>query len=144
MSSGMIEIFLVEDNEGDVFLARKAFEKMTKPYRITVANDGETALRMLRKEGEYQEIPHPHIIFLDINLPGRDGKRVLLDIKNDENLRRVPVVVLSSSKSDQDVFQVYNDLASAYICKPNTIDDYRNIVSSVEAFWFGHCILPKR
>ncbi len=137
-------IFLVEDNEGDVFLARKAFEKLTRPYRITVANDGETALRMLKKEGTYRETPHPHIIFLDINLPGKDGKRVLLDIKNDENLRRVPVIILSSSKSEQDVVQVYNDLASAYICKPDTIEDFRNIVSAVDIFWFGHCILPKQ
>ncbi len=144
MSGDVIEIFLVEDNDGDVFLARKAFEKLTRPYRITVANDGETALRMLRKEGEYQETPHPHLIFLDINLPGKDGKRVLLDIKNDENLRRVPVIVLSSSKAEHDILQVYNDLASAYICKPNTIDDFRNIVAAVDTFWFGHCILPKR
>ncbi len=142
--SQVFEIFLIEDNDGDVFLARKAFEKLSKPYRITVANDGDTALQMLRKEGDYQESPHPHVIFLDINLPGKDGKQILLEIKRDETLRRVPVIVLSSSKSEQDVLQVYNDLATAYICKPDTIDDYRNIVAAVDGFWFTHCILPRK
>lgn len=144
MINGIVEIFLIEDNDGDVFLTRKAFEKLSRPYRITVANDGETAIRMLRRQDEYKEVPLPHLILLDINLPCRDGKQVLLDIKSDENLRRVPIIVLSSSKADHDVFQVYNDLASAYIAKPETLDDFRNIIASIDEFWFKHCILARK
>jgi len=144
MADDIIEIFMIEDNEGDVFLARKAFEHLSRLYRITVANDGETALKMLRKEGEFWDIPHPHLIFLDINLPGHDGKHILRDIKNDEGLRRVPVIVLSSSKSDHDIFQVYNDLANAYLTKPETFADFREVVKAIDNFWFKHCILPRK
>lgn len=134
------QIFLIEDNDGDVFLAQKAFEKMSVPYNITVANDGESALGMLQGKDGFKSVPRPQIILLDLNLPGWDGKKILQELKNDESLRRIPVIVMSSSRSSQDINKVYGDLASAYICKPSSISEYRDIVEGIEGFWFKHCL----
>lgn len=137
-----VEILLVEDNEGDIFLTKKAFEKAKIANNIRVAIDGEMALEMLRKEGEYSDIPKPDIVLLDINLPKRDGKQVLLEMKEDEELKRIPVVILTSSKAEQDVIKTYDMHASSYIVKPINLVNFHDVVTAIEDFWFSVVVLP--
>ena len=137
-----IEILLVEDNEGDVFLTKKAFEKAKITNNIHVAPDGEIALEMLKKEGEYAESTRPDIVLLDINLPKKDGKQVLAEMKSDENLRRIPVVVLTSSQAEQDVVKTYDLHASSYIVKPLNLEKFHDVVTAIEDFWFSVVVLP--
>lgn len=133
-----IEILLVEDNEGDVFLTRKLFEKARMKNIIRVAGDGEKAMEMLKsgKEGR------PDIILLDINLPKKDGKQVLEEIKNDPGLRTIPVVILTSSKAEKDILESYNLHANSYIIKPVTLEKFGEVATVVENFWFGVVALP--
>lgn len=138
----IFEIMIIEDNDGDVFLAKKAFETLEIAHNISVAFDGEQAMDMLNRVGEYTDIPRPDIILLDLNLPGRDGKRILKDIKSAPHLKRIPVFVLSSSKSPEDVLEAYNDLANVYICKPQTINDFRELVAAMKIFWIKYAIIP--
>lgn len=138
-----IEILLVEDNEGDIFLTKKAFSSAKIINNISVATDGETALSMLRKEGEYSDVNRPDIILLDINLPKKNGNEVLEEIKADTSLRRIPVVVLTSSKAEQDIVKTYDLHASSYIVKPIDISKFQEVVSAIEAFWFSVVVLPE-
>lgn len=137
-----IEILLVEDNEGDVFLTKKAFQKAKISNNIHVAIDGEQALEMLRQEGEYTDIPCPDIVLLDINLPKKDGTQVLAEMKGDKTLRRIPVVILTSSKAEQDVVKTYDLHASSYIVKPIDLNKFHDIVVAIEDFWFSVVVLP--
>ena len=137
-----IEILLVEDNEGDVFLTKKAFEKAKILNNITVASDGEEALEILRKQNQHASAARPDIVLLDINLPKKNGKEVLAEIKEDANLRRIPVVVLTSSKAEQDIVKTYDLHASSYIVKPIDITQFQNVVNAIEDFWFSVVILP--
>ena len=137
-----IEILLVEDNEGDVFLTKKAFEKAKIINNITVASDGKEALRMLRHETPYETVARPDIILLDINLPKKNGKEVLADIKNDDNLKRIPVVILTSSKAEQDVLKTYDLHANSYIVKPIDLEKFKGVVTAIEDFWFSVVVLP--
>jgi len=137
-----VEILLVEDNDGDVFLTRKAFEKAKILNNITVASDGEEALEFLRKQNAHTNAARPDIILLDINLPKKNGKEVLAEIKEDASLRRIPVVVLTSSKAEQDIVKTYDLHASSYIVKPIDITQFQNVVSAIEDFWFSVVILP--
>lgn len=137
-----IEILLVEDNEGDVFLTKKAFEKAKIANNIHVAIDGEKAIEMLKREGEYADIPQPDIVLLDINLPKKDGKQVLAEIKEIPELKRIPVVILTSSKAEQDVVKTYDLHASSYIVKPIDLDKFHDVVTAIEDFWFSVVILP--
>jgi len=137
-----IEILLVEDNEGDVFLTRKAFEKAKIANTINVATDGEMALKKLRRQDEYADETLPDIVLLDINLPKKDGKQVLAEMKQDEFLRRIPVVILSSSEAEQDILKSYDFHASGYVVKPLNFEKFREVVSSVEDFWFSVVTLP--
>lgn len=138
-----IEILLVEDNEGDVFLTRKAFEQAKIANNIHVAPDGEMALKMLRNEDEYKDFGTPDIVLLDINLPKKDGKQVLADMKADERLRRIPVVILTSSKAEQDVVKSYDLHANSYIVKPINLGNFHEVVTAIEGFWFSVVVLPK-
>ena len=139
-----IQILLVEDNQGDIFLTRKAFEKAMVANRIQVATDGEMALKMLRGEQESSPAEIIDIVLLDINLPKLDGKQVLEAMKKDPDLRRIPVVVLSSSKAEQDVLQSYDLQASGYIVKPLSFEKFIDVVSAIEEFWFSIVTLPSR
>ena len=138
-----IEILLVEDNEGDVFLTRRAFEKAKLANNIEVAADGEIAMDMLRRQGEYSTLSKPDIVLLDINLPKKDGKQVLKEMKEDEELRRIPVVILTSSQAEQDVIKSYDEHASSYIVKPINLEKFRDVVTAIEDFWFSVVVLPK-
>ncbi len=137
-----IEILLVEDNEGDVFLTKKAFEKAKITNSIHVAPDGEVAMDMLQRKNGYADHPRPDIILLDINMPKKDGKQVLAEMKADDNLRRIPVVILTSSEAEQDVLKTYDLHASSYIVKPVNLEKFHDVVTAVEDFWFSVVVLP--
>jgi len=139
-----IEILLVEDNEGDIFLTKKAFEKAKILNNITVAKDGEIAVDILLKRGEYSDAKTPDIIFLDINLPKKNGAEVLAEIKSHANLRRIPVIVLTSSKADQDIQKIYDLHASSYIVKPIDIKEFYDVISAIEEFWFNVVTFPNK
>jgi chemotaxis family two-component system response regulator Rcp1 len=136
------EILLVEDNYGDVVLAKKAFQIAKIANRITVAGDGVEALAVLRREGAHVNAPPVDLILLDLNLPKKDGKEVLAEIKADADLRRIPVVVLTSSRTELDVVKSYNLHANSYVVKPVNLERFGEIVRSIEHFWFTIVVLP--
>ena len=138
----LAEILLVEDNRGDVILAQKAFSKSTIPHNITVAINGLQALEILHRTGEFSEAATPDLILLDLNLPKKSGKDVLAEIKADEKLKRIPVIILSSSRAEVDVVHSYELHANSYILKPSTLEKYGEIVSMIDSFWFSMVILP--
>ena len=135
-------VLLVEDNHGDAVLTRRAFRRATLPNDITVAETGEQGLSILRGEGEHAGAPRPDIILLDLNLPYMHGQEFLSTVKGDPDLRRIPVIVLSSSSADSDVTACYDRHANGYITKPVTTDTYDDIVAKIEAYWFGLMQLP--
>jgi chemotaxis family two-component system response regulator Rcp1 len=138
-----VEILLVEDNEGDAFLTKKAFAQAKVLNNLTIAIDGEVALEILRQEGEYQNAPRPDIVLLDINLPKKNGKEVLKEIKDDDNLKRIPVIVLTSSKADQDIIKSYDLHASSYVVKPIDLAKFQEAVTAIENFWLSVVVLPE-
>jgi CheY-like chemotaxis protein len=131
-----VEILLVEDNPGDVRLTLEAVKEAKMRNNISVAIDGVEALAFLRHEGKYAEAPHPDLILLDLNLPRLDGREVLSEIKKDPKLRRIPVVVLTTSTAEQDILKSYDLHANCYITKPVDIDQFFHVVQSIESFWF--------
>jgi len=138
----MIEILLVEDNPGDADLAREALVSSKFKNSLHVVNDGEKAMAFLRKTGEYTSAPRPDLILLDLNLPRKDGREVLAEIKQDDNLKRIPVVILTSSKADEDVIKSYNLHANCYITKPLDFFQFTKVVQSIENFWLSIVVLP--
>jgi two-component system response regulator len=137
-----IEILLVEDNPGDILLTRKALEDYKIKNNLYVVEDGEEATQFLFKEGNYAEMPRPDIILLDLNLPKKSGQEVLEEIKADEALRRIPVVVLTTSEAEEDILSTYNLHANCYITKPVDLDQFIKIVKSIENFWLSIVKLP--
>jgi CheY-like chemotaxis protein len=135
------ELLLVEDNYGDALLVREAFQSAKIRNNLSVANDGEEALAMLWRKGEHAAHPAPDLILLDLNLPGMDGREVLQTIKNDPLLKRIPVIVLTSSKAEIDILKTYDLRANGYIVKPVTFDRLQEIVASLETFWFSVVVL---
>jgi len=142
--SSPIEILLVEDNVGDVRLTKEALNDCKMHIKLTVMPDGETAMRYLRREGQYAEATKPDLILLDLNLPGKNGREVLADIKSHEDLHRIPVVVLTSSQAEQDILQSYDLNANCYVCKPVDLDQFIKVVKSIEDFWLTIVKLPTR
>ncbi len=137
-----IEVLLVEDNPGDAELTRIALEDSKISVNLNVVEDGVDAMAFLRKQGNYADAPHPDIILLDLNLPKKDGREVLAEIKVDLNLRRIPVVVLTTSQSEEDILKAYNLSANCFITKPVDFDQFVKIVQSIENFWFAIVKLP--
>ena len=137
-----IEILLVEDNPGGVRLTVEALKEAKVINHLTVVKDGVEALAFLRRQGSYTTAPRPHLILLDLNLPRKDGREVLADIKTDDNLKRIPVVVLTTSQDEQDVLKSYNLHANCYITKPVDLDQFVRVVRSIEDFWLGIVVLP--
>lgn len=137
-----IEILLIEDNEADVVLTKRAFLKGKINNNVQVAYDGLQAFSMLRNEGEYENNPKPHVILLDINLPKLSGHDVLKELKTDADLKRIPVIMLTSSEADIDIFKSYEFSASSYIVKPVDADKFKAVVSAIEDFWFSVVVLP--
>jgi chemotaxis family two-component system response regulator Rcp1 len=138
-----IEILLVEDNPGDVRLTKEALKEAKVINHLTVLKDGVEALTFLRREGQYANAPRPHLILLDLNLPKKDGREVLAEIKDDEKLKRIPVVVLTTSQNEQDVLKTYNLHANCYVTKPVDLEQFITVVKSIEDFWLGIVVLPK-
>jgi len=138
-----VEILLVEDNPGDVRLTQEALKESKLANKLHVTMDGEEAIQFLRKEGDYADTPWPDLIILDLNLPKKDGKQVLAEIKEDKDLRRIPVVILTTSKEEQDVLESYNLHANCYITKPIDLEQFITVVRNVENFWFTIVKLPQ-
>jgi two-component system, chemotaxis family, response regulator Rcp1 len=137
-----IEILLVEDNPGDVRLTVEALKDGKVSNRLHVAMDGVEALAFLRQEGPHAGAPRPDVILLDLNLPKKDGREVLAEIKADDHLRRIPVVVLTTSSSEQDILRTYDLHANCYITKPVDLDQFMDVVRSIENFWLSVVKLP--
>ena len=142
--SGPIEILLVEDNPGDVRLTKEALKEGRFANRINVAVDGFEAMAFLRREGKYANASRPDLILLDLNLPKKNGREVLAEIKADSNLKRIPVVVLTSSQAEKDIVATYNLHANCYITKPVDFEQFICVVRSIEDFWFAVVKLPPR
>ncbi|MBI4563134.1 MAG: response regulator [Planctomycetes bacterium] len=139
-----IELLLVEDNPGDIRLTEEAWKESRSLYRLNVVSDGVEALAFLRKEGPYARTPRPDMIFMDLNLPKRDGRDVLQEIKSDPVLRYIPVIVMTTSNADQDVLKSYSLHANCYISKPLDIDRFIQVIRTIEEFWINIVTLPPR
>ena len=136
-------ILMVEDNPADVVLVREILKESAKRFEIAVVTNGEDALPFLKRQGTYSTAPRPDLILLDINLPKRSGHEILHDVKRDDDLRTIPVVMFSSSASLRDVEQAYLHHANSYIRKPQSLDGFIEVLKVLEAFWFGTASLPQ-
>ncbi len=143
LSGNLVEILLVEDNPGDVRLTQEAMKEAKIRNNLSVTHDGVEAMAFLRREGEYADAPRPDVVLLDLNLPKKDGRSVLADIKADPDLRRIPVVILTSSKAQEDILDSYDLHANCYVTKPGDLEQFIEVVKSVEDFWFQIVRLPK-
>jgi chemotaxis family two-component system response regulator Rcp1 len=137
-----IEILLVEDNPGDADLAREALEGGKIKNNLFIVADGEAAMDFLFKAGPYSDAPRPDLILLDLNLPRKDGREVLADIKAHKDLKRIPVVILTTSKSEEDILKSYNLHANCYITKPIDLNQFIKVVRCIEDFWLSIVVLP--
>jgi two-component system, chemotaxis family, response regulator Rcp1 len=137
-----IHVLLVEDNPGDVELTRESFAAGRLHLELSVAEDGEQALQFLRRRGRFATAERPDLILLDLNLPRRDGRQVLAEIKGDADLKLIPVVVLTSSEAETDVVKSYDLGANCYVSKPLDLQAFQRIVRAVEGFWFTIVKLP--
>ncbi len=137
-----IEILLVEDNPGDVRLTREALQDARITNRMSVAEDGVEALAFLRRQDRYAQAPRPDLILLDLNLPRKDGREVLAEVKADPLLRRIPVVILTTSAAERDILKAYDLHANCYITKPVDLDQFLAVVKSIEDFWLTVVKLP--
>jgi CheY-like chemotaxis protein len=138
-----IEILLVEDNPGDVRLTKEALRDGKVQNNLHVVQDGVDAMAFLHREGPYAEKPRPDVILLDLNLPRKNGREVLAEVKSDPELMRIPVVVLTTSKDEQDVLKAYEYHANCYITKPVDLEQFLAVVRSIEDFWFTIVRLPR-
>jgi two-component system, chemotaxis family, response regulator Rcp1 len=138
-----VDILLVEDNPGDVRLTRELLKDSKIHNNLTVIDNGEDALLYLRREAKYCNATHPDLILLDLNLPRKNGSEVLASIKNDPQLRRIPVVILTSSKAEEDVVRTYDLHANCYISKPVGLEQFAAVVKSIDDFWLTIVKLPK-
>ncbi|HEY7620489.1 MAG TPA: response regulator [Solirubrobacteraceae bacterium] len=139
-----IDVLLVEDDPGDIRLIREAFEENKVANRLSVVSDGVEALQFLRREGDFAEAPRPDLILLDLNLPRKDGREVLAEVKADEALRRIPVVVLTTSKAEEDIVRSYDLHANAYVTKPVDYETFISVVHQIDDFFVSVVKLPTR
>lgn len=137
-----IDILLVEDNEADVRLTQEVLTDSKVHNNLMVANNGVEALKCLRRQGKFKDSPRPGLILLDLNLPVKDGREVLAEIKADPNLKRIPVVVLTTSKAEEDILKTYNLHANCYITKPVDLEQFVTVVKYIEDFWLAIVQLP--
>ena len=139
----IIDILLVEDNSGDARLAKEALKEGKVKNQLHIVNDGMAATDFLFKRNDYKDAPRPDLIILDLNLPKKDGREVLAEIKADEDLKRIPVVILTISKAEEDILKTYNLHANCYITKPLDFDKFMEVIKSIEDFWLTIVKLPK-
>lgn len=140
----MVEILLIEDNPGDIRLVKEVFKDAKLNNNLQVALDGEEAIKMLRQEGEYFKTPRPDLILLDLNLPKKNGREVLREIKEDDELKCIPVVILTTSNAEEDLIETYKRDANCYITKPVDLDEFIKVVKSIQNFWLEIVKLPPR
>lgn len=138
-----IQILLVEDNDGDILLTLEAFKELKIKNNVAVVKDGAEAIEFLKKQGQYAGSQAPHLILLDINMPRLNGIEVLDFIKQDEKLKKIPVIMLTTSSSDADISACYEKSANCFITKPLDFGNFLNVVQSIESFWFSIAQLPK-
>ena len=138
------EILLVEDNPGDIELMREVLADAKLSIHLHVVRDGVEAMDFLRRRGAHAVATRPDLVLLDLNLPKKDGREVLADIKSDEELRVIPVVVLTTSKADEDILRSYRQHVNSYITKPVDFAGFTRVVKSIESFWFSVVVLPPR
>jgi chemotaxis family two-component system response regulator Rcp1 len=143
-SGSPIEILLVEDDPGDVLLTQEAFKGAKVLNHLSVAEDGVEAMAFLRRQGKFAHAPFPDLILLDLNLPKKDGRAVLAEIKNDPDLKRIPVVILTTSQDDRDILHAYNSYANCYITKPVDLKQFLAVVESIDTFWLTVVKLPAK
>ena len=139
-----IEVLLVEDDPGDVLMTQEAFEEHKVRNNLAVVNDGTEAIAYLRREGQYADAARPDLVLLDLNLPRRDGREVLAEIKSDPDLRQIPVVVLTTSQADEDIVRSYQLHANAYVTKPVDFDRFIAVVRQIDEFFVSVVKLPPR
>ena len=139
-----IEVLLVEDDPGDVLMTQEAFEEHKVRNRLTVVSDGVEALAYLRQQEPFADAVRPDLVLLDLNLPKRDGREVLAEIKGDESLRQIPVVVLTTSQAEEDVLRSYRLHANAYVTKPVDFEQFINVVRRIDDFFVSVVKLPPR
>jgi CheY-like chemotaxis protein len=137
-----VELLLIEDNSGDILLTKEAFEEINFTENLSVVTDGEAALDFLYKKGRYEDAPTPDLIILDLNIPRVDGRELLAKIKNDSTLKKIPVIVLSTSKSDRDIKTCYELQANCYLIKPVDFEEFLEIVTYIRDFWLGMVKIP--
>ena len=137
-----VEMLLVEDNPGDARLAMEALKDAKVNNNLNWVKDGVEAMTFLRRQGEYTDAPRPDVVLLDLNLPKKDGREVLADIKGDDDLRRIPVVILTVSGAEEDIMKTYNLHANCYIQKPLDLGQFIEVVKSIESFWLTIVKLP--
>lgn len=138
----LIDILLVDDDEGDILLAKRALQNGKIFNTMHVAKDGVEAMNYLKQQGEFADAPRPDLVLLDLNMPRKDGREVLADIKRDPDLRSIPVVVLTTSDSDQDIVNMYDLHANCYVTKPVDLEQFTKIVKEIKDFWFSVVKLP--
>ncbi|OLF10239.1 two-component system response regulator [Actinophytocola xinjiangensis] len=138
----VVDVLLVEDDDGDVLMTREAFEHHKIRNNLHVVNDGEQALQFLRREGEFADAPRPGLILLDLNLPRRDGREVLAELKNDPALRLIPVVVLTTSEAEEDIVRSYALHANAYVSKPVDFERFIEVIRQIDDFFVTVVKLP--
>jgi CheY-like chemotaxis protein len=137
-----IEILMVEDNPGDIRLTKEALKEGKIINNLHIARDGVEAMEFLYKEGKYKNAIRPDLVLLDLNLPGKSGHEVLAEIKNNPDLKRIPVIILSISKLEEDILKSYNNYANCYIIKPVDFNQFVEVVKSIEDFWISIVKLP--
>ncbi|MBV0925462.1 response regulator [Halomicroarcula limicola] len=136
-------VLLVEDNPADARLAKEAFSEIGARVSLTVVHNGSDALATLRGEGQRDDDVAPHLVLLDINLPGRNGGDILREIKSDDSLRRIPVVILTTSDESKDVERMYDNHANAYVTKPDSVSEYITVIDHLQSFWLSTATLPR-
>jgi two-component system, chemotaxis family, response regulator Rcp1 len=137
-----LDILMVEDSPSDALITREALDYAKLLHHLSVVEDGVRALAFLRREGPYAQAPRPDLILLDLNLPRKDGREVLMEIKADAQLRTIPVVVLTTSRAEEDIFRAYGLHANCYIAKPVDFVHFAEVVRAIEHFWFTIVTLP--
>jgi CheY-like chemotaxis protein len=138
-----IDVLLVEDDAGDVLMTQEAFEHHKLRNHLHVVSDGVEALSFLRREGEFADAPRPGLILLDLNLPRKDGREVLEEVKNDESLRTIPIVVLTTSQAEEDILRSYNLHANAYVAKPVDFERFIQVIQQIDDFFVSVVKLPR-
>jgi two-component system, chemotaxis family, response regulator Rcp1 len=137
-----VEVLLIEDSPGDIRLTQEALRDANERIHLHVATDGVAAMAFLRREGEHHGAPRPDFILLDLNLPKMDGREVLAHIKEDENLKAIPTIILTTSDAEADILKGYKFQANCYLNKPVQLDEFENVVKSIENFWLKRVKLP--